>query len=77
MPAALIKRGQGFAETFQKVTQPRENAGCPRLALPFSWRRDEGPENCEDPKNTSTDLEGSMNSHGERAIQPEQMTIVK
>lgn len=33
MPATLIKRWQGFAETFQKVTQPGEMAGrCRRPA---------------------------------------------
>lgn len=57
VPTILIKRWQGSAEDSQKVTEPREMAGCSRPASPSTLKNGGDLKNCQDSAQPSTNVE--------------------
>lgn len=63
VPTTLIKKWQRFAETFQKVTEPEEMAGCFRLASSSTSKNSGDSKNCQGSDKTFMQ-KSSMKSNG-------------
>lgn len=75
VPTSLIKKWQRFAETFQKVTQRREIAGCFRLASSSTSKNSGDSKNCQGSDKALTDVEEQHEKRWRDPSNPERVRI--
>lgn len=75
VPTTLIKKWQRFAETFQKVTQPKEMAGCFRLASSSTSKNSGDSKNCQGSDKTFMDAEEQHEKQWRDPSTPERVIV--